>query len=275
MPRPPSPANGARIWRVESLRNLELVHARAMPPVATHVHPAFEIAVVERGAIRIGCAGTTRIAPAGALVVIPPGEVHTQACVTAECRVRSFFPDLESLVQASSSGFTGAPSFRESVIADGSLARQIMRLHRMLGRPGSVLARETAAVLAATALVTRHAKPPRPAADPAGRDAAMVRRARAFLHDRLDANVSLSELAGLFGVAAHTLVRAFTAAVGMPPHSYHLQIRVNRAKTLLSRGGSPSRVAAETGFVDQSHLIRHFRRCVGVTPGAYAAAVIG
>jgi len=274
MPRPPGPSRHARIWRVESLRNLELVHAGAMPAATTHIHPSFEIAVVERGALRIGYGGITSVATSGALVIIPPDEVHTQAPVTGDCRVMSFFPDLQSLLEASSSGSVGTPSFRQPVIADDPLACQIARLHRMLARPGSLLARETAAVLAATALVTRHAMPPRPSIPRSGRDSAMARRARSHLHDRLDTNVSLSELAGMAGVPGYALVHAFTAEVGMPPHAYHLLIRVNRAKALLARGAAPSRAAAETGFVDQSHLTRHFRRCVGVTPGAYAAAVI-
>jgi transcriptional regulator GlxA family with amidase domain len=29
-------------------------------------------------------------------------------------------------------------------------------------------------------------------------------------------------------------------------------------------------IAAAAGFVDQSHLYRHFRRLLGVTPGEYA-----
>ena len=60
----------------------------------------------------------------------------------------------------------------------------------------------------------------------------------------------------------------------MPPHAYHLQLRIDRAKRLLAAGSAPARVANDSGFVDQSHLTRHFRKWVGVTPGAYARAVI-
>lgn len=276
MPRPPLQSSGTQVWRVGSLNNLELAQAgHATHAVTTRVHSSFEIAVVERGAIRVGCGGTTQIASAGSLVVIPPGEVHTRARVTDDLQMRSFFPELESLVKASSWRSAGPPSFREPVIADGPLANQIAKLHRMLARPGSALARETAAMFAATALVARHAIARQSVQEPTGTAAHMVRRIRAYLHDRLGANVSLSELSAMVGTPPHALVHAFTLRVGMPPHAYHLQIRINRAKALLARGTAPSRVAADTGFVDQSHLTRHFRRHVGVTPGAYAAAVIG
>ena len=55
----------------------------------------------------------------------------------------------------------------------------------------------------------------------------------------------------------------------MPPHAFQTQVRVARAKALLLRGWPISQAAAHTGFADQSHLTRHFKRLVGVTPGQY------
>jgi AraC-like DNA-binding protein len=45
--------------------------------------------------------------------------------------------------------------------------------------------------------------------------------------------------------------------------------RVERARRLLLDGRSPAEVATATGFYDQSHLTRHFRRLVGVPPGRF------
>lgn len=66
------------------------------------------------------------------------------------------------------------------------------------------------------------------------------------------------------------LARSFTAHTGVAPHAYQLHLRVGRARALLAEGAAPAEVATRTGFCDQSHLGRHFRRLVGVTPGAYA-----
>ena len=49
--------------------------------------------------------------------------------------------------------------------------------------------------------------------------------------------------------------------------------RVWRAQALLREGLAPARVAGETGFYDQSHLSRHFKRVCGMTPGQYVARV--
>ena len=59
-------------------------------------------------------------------------------------------------------------------------------------------------------------------------------------------------------------------AFGIAPHQYLTSRRVDRARRLLLDGRPPGEVAALTGFHDQSHLTRHFRRLVGVTPGRYA-----
>ena len=51
--------------------------------------------------------------------------------------------------------------------------------------------------------------------------------------------------------------------------SYFASYRISRAKTLLAQGYAISQVAHNTGYADQSHLIRHFKRITGVTPGQY------
>jgi AraC-like DNA-binding protein len=44
------------------------------------------------------------------------------------------------------------------------------------------------------------------------------------------------------------------------------------AQDLLARGVSQIEVAARVGFYDQSLLHRHFKRIVGLTPGAFVRA---
>jgi AraC-like DNA-binding protein len=271
MPRPPVSPRDFAVWRVGGLQDLELQRAeRAATRRTPHVHGEFEIAIIERGAQRIRRRGTTTVAGEGTIVVIPPGEVHAHEPLEGtDAASRSFFPDLAALSEASS---VATPSFRDLVMHDAGLGRYIGALHRMLETPGSALARETHAVFAATTLVQRHGsggstEAPTPECD------RIIKRVREYLHDRLDANVSLSELSELTGLPPTRLVRAFQHGIGMAPHAYHVQIRVNRAKQLLASGQGVAAVAGATGFVDQSHLTRHFRRCVGVTPGMYATAV--
>lgn len=96
-----------------------------------------------------------------------------------------------------------------------------------------------------------------------------VRRALAFIRERLEESISLEELATHAGLDKFHLCRAFRAQVGMPPHAYLTHLRVARAKELLTRGVRPSELAPLVGFYDQAQLTRHFRRLVGTTPARY------
>ena len=82
--------------------------------------------------------------------------------------------------------------------------------------------------------------------------------------------MTLAELARAAGVSRHRLSRLFRAAYGMPPHRFQLARRLERARRLLEHGVPVAEAALTTGFFDQSHLHRHFRPTLGMTPGQYA-----
>ncbi|MEV4189139.1 AraC family transcriptional regulator, partial [Streptosporangium canum] len=99
-----------------------------------------------------------------------------------------------------------------------------------------------------------------------------VRRAREILHERLVDPPTLEDLARAVQAKPFTLIRAFKAATGLPPHAYLNTLRVRRARGLLDSGTPAAQVATDVGFTDQAHLSRHFKRIVGVPPGAYQRA---
>jgi AraC-like DNA-binding protein len=99
-----------------------------------------------------------------------------------------------------------------------------------------------------------------------------VTLAREYLRHRFHETVTLDDLGNVSGLSRFHLLRSFAARVGLPPHAYQVRLRIERAMTLLRTGLSPSAVAGLVGFADQSHLTRHFRRLVQVTPAQYARA---
>jgi AraC-like DNA-binding protein len=103
----------------------------------------------------------------------------------------------------------------------------------------------------------------------------VLHRVREQLHDELERNLSLDELAAIAGLSKYHLVHRFSAAFGLPPHRYHLQLRLDRARVLLRDGRDIGDVATELGFADQSHLTRRFTRAFGVSPGRYRARMLG
>jgi AraC-like DNA-binding protein len=101
----------------------------------------------------------------------------------------------------------------------------------------------------------------------------VVWRARDHLLRAFARKVTLDELASVVGMRRFALAHAFTREVGMPPHAYQTHVRVQRARELIGAGRLLSTVSVEVGFADQSHLTRHFKRVLGLTPGRYARAV--
>jgi len=81
--------------------------------------------------------------------------------------------------------------------------------------------------------------------------------------------VTLAELASAAGLSVSRFATLFRQEMGVSPHRYVCLVRIRHAQRLLRKGVPPCTVATEVGFFDQSHLGRHFRRVVGVTPGDY------
>lgn len=96
------------------------------------------------------------------------------------------------------------------------------------------------------------------------------RCAKEFVDANLDGDISVMVLARACGLSSKHFSRAFRQSIGMAPHQWLLQRRVDKAKQLLRNAELPlSEVAAACGFADQSHFTRVFTRSAGVSPGQW------
>ena len=81
--------------------------------------------------------------------------------------------------------------------------------------------------------------------------------------------LTLSELAASVGLSPFHAARVFSKAVGLAPHAWRTQARLSAAVEIMRRGATATQAAAATGFSDQSHFTRHFKRAYGVPPGLW------
>ena len=90
-----------------------------------------------------------------------------------------------------------------------------------------------------------------------------------FMEERLEQNVSLSDMAGVVALSPVHFARQFKRTTGATPHQHLLNLRIERAKRLLAGPLPIAEIAARCGFSHQEHLTRVFGRVVGLTPSAY------
>jgi AraC-like DNA-binding protein len=264
----------ARYWQHAGVPGVDLLRARFVTHrYSRHAHETYTFALIEAGTEVFEYGSSLLRAERGAVALLNPEVVHTgQAETAAGWAYRVLYPaaDVVSGVAADLGWRPGTPSFPQTVVYDPGSAR-LLRAAHIAAEHGDRLASSSLLRASLAGLLRAHAGPGRLAAAPRRRagSPAAVREARDLLTGRLADPPSLDDLALAAGMSPFTLVRAFRTETGLPPHAYLNQVRVRLARRLLDEGMAPAEVAAEVGFADQAHLTRHFKRVVGVPPGAY------
>ncbi len=154
----------------------------------------------------------------------------------------------------------------------GLLLKEEIEAEGLLG--GKLYAESLATALAIT-LIRDHSSLGRKAARRAARERAggLSRRALEevidYIGDNLQKDLTLAKIAGAAHMSPYHFSRLFKESTGLAPHQYVIERRVQRAKELLGSTALPiAEIAFLCGFANQSHLNRHFKRLLGVSPGA-------
>jgi AraC-like DNA-binding protein len=232
--------------------------------IATHVHETYQIGLALAPAGEYRYRGATFRVPSRQLVIIHPGEPHAVRDIGPRVARATYLMAYVHPSRLVGDGGTVLPFFTDPVGEE----RHVRRFVHLFEPSGTRLDQDVRIASLLSELYHRGAHRTSAWAAPDG----ALSRVRELLHDEPLADTSLAELASVAGLHPHHLVRAFGARYGIPPHRYRRLLRIELAKQRLSRGDPLSDVALATGFYDQSHFGRHFRRVVGTTPGRYRPA---
>jgi len=135
--------------------------------------------------------------------------------------------------------------------------------------PTTALYRESLATTLALHLVTHHGHTVTTRGAVVPLAPARLRAVSDHIAEHLAEPIALADLAQLTGLRVSQFSLRFREATGQTPYRFVTAARVDRARELLIAGHHTlADVARLTGFADQSHLTRHVRRILGVTPGA-------
>jgi len=151
-----------------------------------------------------------------------------------------------------------------SVSHTDALVIEAVRALSVNGAAGELYAESAAAFLAAHLLAGPAARAPLAPED------ARIRRARAYLRERLSEPITLEDIAAEVHLSVFHFVRVFRDAVGETPHRYLTRMRIEQAQRLLTGTDlTVSAVAERCGFSNPGTFSATFLKSTGVRPSAY------
>jgi len=184
-----------------------------------------------------------------------------------------FFAHVAALLGAKVT-LTGAASGRK-LASDHPACVLVRQLAAELDElPGSRIVAENAARAVAVFLLREFCEVPCAKPTPAAPPTAVLKVVE-LMRRRLHESLRIEELADAAGLSHFHFARQFKTATGHPPHEYLIRLRVDRAQELIAQRGRDwtlTAIAHDCGFVDQSHMARHFKRVLGITPHQFAEA---
>jgi AraC-like DNA-binding protein len=269
-----APAAGDWMRVAPSCQGVERVEARfgghGFDP---HRHDTYAIGFTTQGVQAFRYRGAPARSQPGQVFVLHPDEVHDGHAGTGEgFRYRILYLDPALVADALGATRRPLPFVREAVSRDARLLATIRPALRDLGHPLEELERDQIVLGLADALAAADASVARPRL--AAVDGPAVLRARDMLDAGVVRGVASDELEAATGLTRYALARHFRASLGTSPYRYLVLRRLDRARALIRRGKPLAEAALASGFADQSHMTRHFRKAYGLSPGRWAALAL-
>lgn len=236
-----------------------------------HRHDTYALGLTLSGVQTFRYRGAQRYSLPGRVIVLHPDELHDGGAATEEgLTYRMLYLEPSLLLTCLEQTQHGLPFVDDPVVADEALARLLIEAFGELnGCLDELFVVDFLARLSTE--LGRHARQPQ---KPLGLIAlGQIDAARDYLEAHATRPVRSAELERLTGLDRFTLSRHFRAAFATSPHRFLLMRRLQKARDLIAAGSTLADIAAATGFADQSHLNRHFKKAFGIAPGHWATMI--
>lgn len=261
-----------RYWRSTEVADIDFLTATYTPAqVNCHFHHGFTISVVEEGVLPLLIKQHRFDVHRGDVLLLGPEVPHGFACTHYDglCRYKTLTRPLCNLPP-----WLGKALAREynsvCVITDcqlWGLFLETVRKAELGEAPDAHFLQELCGNLlsdiANNTLFKFDVKSPH------------IRLVKKYLDQNYSGNSTIRELSDAVGLSSRHFTRLFKQELGMPPHMYINQLRVNKAREMLGKRRNMAGIAYELGFSDQSHFSKTFRKLTGVSPARYASFPAG
>lgn len=239
-----------------------------------HIHSGHVLWLNSAGGENFKVLGTSSVLQPGSISIIEPGIVHSNHPTAKSKRhLRSlyleqdFFLHLEELITGTS---TQKYNFPTKVINNKGYWQSALALHEAIITGQNRLFIEELCVALFTQIGGLHFDSPSNC-HATGKHDLRINTIIDYMRAHLGTEISLNTLAEIASCTSFHVIRLFKETVGMSPHAYLIQLRLERARELIDTGNTIVDAAINSGFSDQSHLTRRFKKRFGITPGKYEA----
>ncbi|WP_461535063.1 AraC family transcriptional regulator [Spongorhabdus nitratireducens] len=253
---------------------LELGHLKVREfDFGRHCHGDHHIGLICRGGLRQYQKGANHSLGPGMIALTNPDELHYGQDLARdgfELRVFGISPDLAVQLQPLWGVGSTTLNFNQPVIENPQLFQDLVSFHRTVTNPDADPLWVQSRWLELMQQLISGTDSTQLPSDHSGLSTQAVNIIRDYCLANIDRKISLTELGKLLDLDQYRLLRQFRKTMHFTPHAWLVQLRLDYARQLLRSGKTSICEAAHaSGFCDQSHLCRVFRKAYGITPSSF------
>lgn len=256
-----------RLWRRKSLRGMDFLTAENLPAerAAPHLHHGYTISIVEDGILPVNFREFKLDLKPGDFLILGPDVPHNFnfSPQMGRCSYRTVFVKEEYLSNELKTAIA-RENLTISCFSDLTMWEDYLNIQRgiesgsesdigeIIGRSEKLLSRMPDFVLSRMLVRSPH-----------------ILTVKEYLKDNFAAAPNIEELAKIAHISPFYLMRLFKEEIGLSPHAYINQLRINKAKEMIEDGMPLLQITYELGLTDQSHFSKTFLKVTGVNPVHY------
>ena len=240
-----------------------------------HVHSGYIFNLIDSGSRKIKFHSQVIEFSAGEMSILPPGTSHSCESFSkgtngphsyrALCIEKNF---LQKLAEDICGKHYLEPTFNPHQVYHNADIESFNTFFEMLGTSGTNLERQISLNTFLYHAIQNLSTFP-PVEEDSGQQNDALARVKSFISENFRKNLTLNNLSEIACISSFHLQKLFVNKYGVSPQEYLINCRVRESEHLIKQGVPLAEAALNSGFFDQSHFSRNFKRVIGISPGRF------